>query len=240
MSRPLDVKAGDSFGAWTVLDPHPNAKHPRRYVLVRCSCGIEKQVCLGNLVQGLSVCCRECATKVILVGKVFGKLTAIKQEMVEGTKTRSKHLCRCECGRERWVLTQNLMNGHTTTCGESPCSQKGPQPDLDKDIRDTLNQYKKGAVSRGYGFSLSYEQFCELIKKDCWYCGKPPAIRDRKKQITRAYATVPQNGIDRVDNSKGYSVDNCVPCCSRCNRAKDTMTQAEFLGLIRLIAVRHP
>jgi hypothetical protein len=28
------------------------------------------------------------------------------------------------------------------------------------------------------------------------------------------------NGIDRVDNSKGYTKDNCVSCCQFCNRMK--------------------
>lgn len=28
------------------------------------------------------------------------------------------------------------------------------------------------------------------------------------------------NGIDRIDSTKGYSADNCVPCCSKCNRMK--------------------
>ena len=26
--------------------------------------------------------------------------------------------------------------------------------------------------------------------------------------------------LDRKDNAQGYSVENCVPCCTRCNRGK--------------------
>jgi hypothetical protein len=44
------------------------------------------------------------------------------------------------------------------------------------------------------------------------------------------------NGIDRVDNTKGYSVDNCVPCCRRCNVAKADMTPDQFLGWASLVA----
>lgn len=36
------------------------------------------------------------------------------------------------------------------------------------------------------------------------------------------------NGIDRVDSSKGYTLDNCVPCCSKCNYAKHEMSVEEF------------
>ena len=36
------------------------------------------------------------------------------------------------------------------------------------------------------------------------------------------------NGVDRVDNTKGYSVDNSVPCCKFCNTAKHTMSEGDF------------
>ena len=40
------------------------------------------------------------------------------------------------------------------------------------------------------------------------------------------------NGIDRVDSTMGYAIDNCVPCCKTCNIAKHTMTTIEFAGWI--------
>lgn len=42
-------------------------------------------------------------------------------------------------------------------------------------------------------------------------------------------------GIDRKDNLKGYSKENCVSCCKRCNRAKDVHNQASFLEWIKLV-----
>lgn len=36
-------------------------------------------------------------------------------------------------------------------------------------------------------------------------------------------------GIDRVDSSKGYTVDNCVSCCRECNVSKGTMSLEAFL-----------
>lgn len=37
------------------------------------------------------------------------------------------------------------------------------------------------------------------------------------------------NGLDRIDNSVGYTEDNCVPCCAVCNRAKNSMGYNEFI-----------
>jgi len=40
------------------------------------------------------------------------------------------------------------------------------------------------------------------------------------------------NGLDRVDSSKHYTLDNVVPCCTVCNRAKSNLTVADFYDWI--------
>lgn len=40
------------------------------------------------------------------------------------------------------------------------------------------------------------------------------------------------NGIDRVDNNKGYTITNSVPCCKDCNFAKRDMTHDEFIAWV--------
>lgn len=44
------------------------------------------------------------------------------------------------------------------------------------------------------------------------------------------------NGIDRVDNTKGYSIDNCVAACRRCNVAKADMTPDQFREWVLRVA----
>ena len=36
------------------------------------------------------------------------------------------------------------------------------------------------------------------------------------------------NGIDRIDSSKDYTLDNCNPCCQICNIAKRNMPLEKF------------
>jgi len=67
--------------------------------------------------------------------------------------------------------------------------------------------YKYGAISRGYVFELTLEQFETLRKGNCYICDK---------QNTCLHS----NGIDRVDNAIGYVLDNCKPCCGECNIMK--------------------
>ena len=38
-----------------------------------------------------------------------------------------------------------------------------------------------------------------------------------------------RNGIDRIDNNKGYTKENCVPCCDICNRIKMDLPYNVFI-----------
>jgi len=63
--------------------------------------------------------------------------------------------------------------------------------------------YKRNvAHKRGYSFSIDIDTFFELKAANCFYCGGKGG------------------GIDRVFNERGYEPDNCVPCCTRCNKMK--------------------
>ena len=52
---------------------------------------------------------------------------------------------------------------------------------------------------------------------------------ERIKTSSKGYKyTISVNGIDRLDSSKGYTIDNCVSCCSVCNTAKLEMDVDDF------------
>lgn len=74
--------------------------------------------------------------------------------------------------------------------------------------------YKKEAIRRGYAFRLTRAEVNLFMQQICYYCGRPPSARIKK------YPDSPYNGIDRVDNGKGYYWENCVTCCRRCNTIK--------------------
>jgi len=86
--------------------------------------------------------------------------------------------------------------------------------------------YKAGAVKRNLNFELTEEQFAELTKQNCVYCGSEP--REVKKR-PKDFVFRMMNGIDRVDPSIGYVLTNCLPCCKICNYMKLDMSQADFL-----------
>jgi hypothetical protein len=50
-----------------------------------------------------------------LHGEQFGKWTVVSP--AENLNRKTRWICRCECGKERKVLTENLMNGLSNSCG---------------------------------------------------------------------------------------------------------------------------
>lgn len=61
------------------------------------------------------------------------------------------------------------------------------------------------------------------------HCGKePPKEGKVNRSKTYTYSGI-SNGIDRKNNSRGYSIINCVPCCTTCNMMKKTLGYEEFL-----------
>ena len=86
---------------------------------------------------------------------------------------------------------------------------------------------KRGARVRNYEWNLTPEDTSGLLLSDCYYCGKP------------SVEGVKIHGLDRIDNSRGYHLDNVVPCCEQCNRAKLADTKEDFIDMCKRVADRH-
>ena len=95
--------------------------------------------------------------------------------------------------------------------------------------------YLGSARRRNVPFELTREEFAGLICLPCFYCGDPPAER----MINSYKAFMVCNGIDRVDNTKGYTRDNCVTACKTCNVAKAALGQQEFINHCKKVASKH-
>jgi hypothetical protein len=169
-----------------------------------------------------------------ITGQKFGRLTVIRREPNDKWEN-TRWLCKCSCGKSKIILVTSLTSGATKSCG---CLQKEIIGNIRRlksglsTIRAIINNYKGGARSRGYNFNLTEKQFIELTQKDCFYCGtKPNTIA----KWGHCYGEYIYNGLDRIENNKGYTIDNVVPCCFVCNRAKDTMTLQEFQNWIKKV-----
>ena len=91
--------------------------------------------------------------------------------------------------------------------------------EFNKDRRENI-KYKFGVYissskKRNIEFSLTEEDFNNIIKLECHYCGM--------------IDNVGFNGIDRVDSDGIYSLENCVPCCKMCNYMKCALDKELFI-----------
>lgn len=160
------------------------------------------------------------------VGKRFGKLIAIEMlpEAIHGSLIFK---CLCDCGHYRNVSKSNLdsKKNPQTSCG---C---GRFADTNHGLIKTLYiKYKHEAKNRSLDFSLDEQTFERLIFSNCYYCTQEPSkiMKYRQTEVNLIY-----NGIDRVDNSMGYSTANSVSCCTDCNLMKRTLSKQAFLKKIK-------
>ena len=163
-----------------------------------------------------------------LVGQTFGKLKVL-EFIGRSFRSTAFWLCICECGRKAEVRDGYLKIGKTKSCG---CNRHYKKGEASK--RSLYNQYKSGAKNRGYEFVLTLDQFNKITKQKCCYCGIEPSTIKQQNGCDGEYI---YNGIDRVDNNDGYTIDNVVTCCTKCNFSKGTSTKEEFYIYIKRLMI---
>ena len=167
--------------------------------------------------------------KHLLKNKRFGRLVVLR----ESGKAKDRSIlwdCSCDCGKVIKVKSRSLVSGETKSCG---CLRKIKAGEAN--FNKLLANYQNSARRNDVPFSLMTEQFRELTKRNCHYCGTKPRQKKYRRFSNGAYIF---NGIDRKNNDLGYTVKNSLPCCFICNRAKGTMSYKEFILWIQTIVKR--
>ena len=83
---------------------------------------------------------------------------------------------------------------------------------------------KARAKFRKMPFEVSLDDFRNIITSPCVYCKGP--------------ITGEGGGMDRLDNSRGYELDNVSPCCTECNRVRSSTYTPEEMRRVLGTAMR--
>lgn len=171
------------------------------------------------------------------IGKTFGVITVLDvayetyDKVKQSKRTYFKVHCN-RCGKDSILRADALIiKGKNGKQDRKSC--KLCYADLQREIADNkyaetrhfrqrLGSIKSNAKGRGYNFNLTEEEVEKIIEKPCFYCGKEYS-----------------DGIDRIDSTKPYTIDNCVPCCSICNRMKNKFSLDLFLDKVEKIYNLH-
>lgn len=176
---------------------------------------------------------RKAYNKLDLLGQKFGRLTVDSEVVGWNKHHKSLWNCICECGGTCIVQGSKLTSKWTQSCG---CLQRERTSDAGKLNRQrppgeaaahaAYLMKRGGAKRRGLDFELTEDQFLLLSSQNCFYCDRPPSNRYNNSNGGAGYyhGDFIHSGIDRVDNTKGYLFENCVPCCKECNFMKADIT----------------
>ena len=235
MKHALIGMEGQVFDRLTVLRRHNTDKNDRNtYWLCRCVCGNERVVSRTSLITGNTKSCgclqKEKARNRFedIKGQSFGRLTVIGIGEERSKSGHLRWLCRCSCGFAKEISGITLRSGKVNSCGclHREAMRNNILPNAGSGKNKLFGQYANKAIKKGRSFDLTEKEFFTLTDADCHYCGAKPSQEIRCKTNSPVYR---YNGIDRVDNTKGYDKDNCVSCCSVCNYAKRRMSREQFL-----------
>jgi 5-methylcytosine-specific restriction endonuclease McrA len=188
-----ELKPGQIFNKWTIIDKVSYTVRRGWLYLVECSCDNKtRKELLGYDVEfGRSMSCG-----------CIGKSEEQRKRVSD------------------WNL-QLIADGKHRTAGKklNDLTKKYPEK-FGKDMPFAyviLNGIKSAASKRKLEFKLNQlEAFEKYCLGSCFYCGFTPNWPET------------HNGIDRVNNEKGYIDGNCVSSCAQCNRAKNDLTLEKF------------
>jgi glutaredoxin len=164
-----------------------------------------------------------------LLGKKFGALTVIARSPNRLSSGAANWMCECtKCGKivEKYYAILKL---NPLSCGHCKKMVKRTTRPGESGRNALLGKYKQSARERNLEWKLTVDEFTILTTQDCVYCGQAPA---QHATGTRGHAYVYSqflhNGIDRIDSSTGYTIENTVSCCKQCNFAKRDLSLEEF------------
>lgn len=141
--------------------------------------------------------------------------------------------CACACGEILILSTSQLGAVKHCGCLKGKINNRRNLKYVGCEAETRIfHEYKRSAKRRNIEFLLTRDEAVNMMRKNCHYCNRIPSSISKAKHGNGDFAF---SGIDRVDNAKGYVLDNCVPCCKICNTAKNNLTLDEFLGWVEQI-----
>ena len=227
---------------WKVIEKivYKSEKRYNYVYIIQCKqCGELKKIWTSDFKNIENGGCQNCNTlldRQEFVGTETPVYKVLEFDRVErqGHTLRRFYKVQCKkCGSISIMRKDVIQNAKGPGC--KICNGNNRVPTKDAPLNVYYNNYRTGAISRNLEWKLSLEEFKDIVSKNCCYCGQKPIEKQSLIRYNKTNSPILVNGIDRIDSSKGYSKENCVPCCFSCNRMKSNLYYKDFLHHIRKI-----
>lgn len=212
MGKLIDL-TGQRFCRLRVVRRAENDKKGRSRWVCQCDCGSESIVQSYNLRNGHTTSCG-CQSSLKpfqdLVGKRFGRWKVSKRSPNRGQQTM--WLCRCECGTEKVVRGDHLVNGRSTSCGcyrkEVTAKENGEKNKKHGMWNTRLYHIWQGMKQR-CGPSASPDSIDYYYNKGIRVCQDWMESFESFRDWALAHGYKDNLTIDRIDGNGNYEPSNC-------------------------------
>lgn len=222
----LDIKVGDKFGEWTVIDIDRFSKHGHTYVQCKCSCGNIKDIASTALKRGKTSKCKKCAarskTTQLQVGSSIKDWTILEGPVYVNSTAYYK--VQCKCGKVLYKLPLELLDSNKYFCCDD-CAhvknmekirkQNGQIGDLTKTM---FTRIKRAAEARKIKFDVTMGFLWNLFLEQERLCA---ITGDRIDHIGNA-------SLDRIDSTGEYTEGNVQWVTKQANLSKHVMSMKEL------------
>lgn len=182
--------------------------------ICKCDCGRTISASIYNLKSGNTKRCgnADCSTRAIdITGQRFGKLIAVSfigfKPIFSDQRRAAIWLCKCDCGKEVEVSYANLRSGHTKSCGCYQIDVQRGRMTKHGMCGSRLNKIYRNMKSRCNNPNATGHQYYH--DKGITICKEWEESFEAFVDWSMNNGYAPDLTIDRKDNTKGYSPENC-------------------------------
>ena len=158
-----------------------------------------------------------------LAGVKINKLTFVKY--VKNDKFgKALWNCKCECGREKMLNASAIKANLTTSCG---CNKQKSRKGVGLVSGAFWRKLERSALSRDMEFTITIQEVWDIFLKQSKKCALSGV--DLVMYTNNDRCRMQTASPDRIDSSKGYTVDNFQWVHKRVNRLKNILSTDELL-----------
>jgi hypothetical protein len=162
----------------------------------------------------------------IKVGEQFGSWTVLKEDWYDSEKNASFVEVQCKCGAKRVVRKYTIQKGISKKC--RTCMGNESFTGYEKLGGYHLNQIQRSARKRNLSYDLKPKELWDLLVQQNFRC----ALSNEPIELSRTIdnkTKIQTASLDRIDNSKGYTLSNVRWVHKVINQMRSNRTDKEFI-----------